>query len=116
ALGNREGKAPIRYLGRFFYSWGQSDVEVPPGPVRVEVWKGLEYTPQSISTRVDQGQTKSLETVLSDDVSADKLGYYSGDSHLHFRRQTDVDDQLLFDLMEAEDVHFASILAYNEPA
>ena len=27
--GNREGKAPIRYLGRFFYSSGQVAVDVP---------------------------------------------------------------------------------------
>jgi hypothetical protein len=28
-LGNREGKAPIRFLGRFFYSWGNFEVDVP---------------------------------------------------------------------------------------
>ena len=43
-------------------------------------------------------------------------GYFSGDSHLHFRRQDAADDQKIFDLLEAEDIHFASILAYNEPA
>ncbi len=29
--GNRQGKAPIRYLGRFFYSSGEIDVAVPAG-------------------------------------------------------------------------------------
>ena len=46
----------------------------------------------------------------------EQLGYYSGDSHLHFPRQTEADDQVIFDLLEAEDMHFGSVLAYNEPA
>ena len=29
--GNREGKAPIRYLGRFFYTTGEIEVAVPAG-------------------------------------------------------------------------------------
>jgi putative membrane-bound dehydrogenase-like protein len=116
ALGNRVGKAPIRYLGRFFYSWGQNEVEVPPGPVRVEVWKGLEYRPQVVTSRVGKDEALAVEVTLTRDASIAKSGYYSGDSHLHFPRQTDVDDQTIFDLLEAEDIHFGSILAYNEPA
>src|SRR5438874_11063621 len=46
AWGNRPEKAPYRYVGRFFYSWGDEKVAVPAGGVRVEVWKGLEYAPQ----------------------------------------------------------------------
>jgi putative membrane-bound dehydrogenase-like protein len=115
-LGNREGKAPIRYLGRFFYSWGSCEVEVPPGAVRVEVWKGLEYKPQVLTAKVAAGKTQSLDIKLSNEVALSKSGYFPGDSHLHFRRQTDADDQAILDLMEAEDVRFGSILAYNEPA
>ncbi|HUE16913.1 MAG TPA: PVC-type heme-binding CxxCH protein [Planctomycetaceae bacterium] len=116
ALGNRLGKAPIRYVGRFFYSWGQSEVDVPPGPVRVEVWKGLEYRPQVVTAHIANGETHSLVATLSSDASIAKAGYYSGDSHIHISRQTDADDQTILDLLEAEDIHFASILAYNEPA
>jgi putative membrane-bound dehydrogenase-like protein len=115
-LGNREGKAPVRYLGRFFYSWGTFEVEVPPGKVRVEAWKGLEYQPRAITTLIRKEKNLTLTLPLSNDVKLSKSGYYSGDSHLHFRRKTDADDQTILDLMEAEDVRFASILAYNEPA
>src|SRR5262245_36861634 len=34
--GNRPEKAPYRYVGRFFYTWGEATVAVPAGPVRVE--------------------------------------------------------------------------------
>ena len=43
------------------------------------------------------------------------LGYDSGDPHLHFPRKTEADDDVIFDLLEAEDIQFGSILAYNEP-
>jgi len=115
-MGNREGKAPIRYLGRFFYSWGDFEIELPPGAARVEVWKGLEYRPEVASTTIDTGQDKSLEIKLTNETGLALDGYAPGDSHLHFRRQTDADDQAILDLMEAEDIRYGSILAYNEPA
>jgi putative membrane-bound dehydrogenase-like protein len=116
ALGNRVGKAPIRYLGRFFYSWGQDGIDVPPGPVRVEVWKGLEYRPESVSVSIAKDETREVALTLTSDAGIAKAAYYAGDSHVHLRRQDDADDQTIFDLLQAEDIHFASILAYNEPA
>ncbi len=44
------------------------------------------------------------------------FGYHAGDLHLHFDRKTDDDDQVIFDLLEAEGLQFGSFLAYNEPA
>ncbi len=67
-LGNREGKAPIRYLGRFFYSWGDFEIDLPPGAARVEVWKGLEYRPEVASTTIATGQDKSLEIKLTNET------------------------------------------------
>jgi putative membrane-bound dehydrogenase-like protein len=116
ALGNRVGKAPIRYLGRFFYSWGQNEIDVPPGAVRVEVWKGLEYRPESVNFSIAKDETRELAVALKSDPGIAKAGYSSGDSHVHLRRQDDADDQTIFDLLQAENIHFASILAYNEPA
>ena len=58
--GNREGKAPIRYLGRFFYTTGEVEVAVPAGKVRVEAWKGFEYRPVVKSVEVAAGQTKPV--------------------------------------------------------
>src|SRR5438445_789793 len=44
------------------------------------------------------------------------LGYDPGDLHVHVKRATDADDRILFDLMAAEEIRFAGLLAYNEPA
>ena len=49
-------------------------------------------------------------------VDMKALGHHSGDPHLHFTRRDDADDRVILDLMEAEDIRYGSILAYNEPA
>ena len=114
--GNREGKAPIRYLGRFFYSTGKVELAVLAGSVRVEVWKGFEYAPIAKNVEVIAGEIKQVSIELERTVPMAAHGYYSGDPHLHFPRQTKADDRVILDLLEAEDIHFGSILAYNEPA
>jgi putative membrane-bound dehydrogenase-like protein len=114
--GNRSGKAPYRYYGRFFYMTGEVDVEVPTGPVRIEVAKGFEYHPASLSCKVLPKQTTRVEMALTRMLPASELGYASGDLHLHFPRRTEDDDAVIFDLMAAEDIRFGAVLAYNEPA
>jgi putative membrane-bound dehydrogenase-like protein len=116
AWGNRPEKAPIRYLGRSFYCTGEAIVEVPPGPARVEVWKGLEYRPESATVQVHPGATERLEIGLSHAVDMPGVGLYSGDTHVHIARISAEDDRTILDLMEAEDIHHATMLAYNEPA
>ncbi|MDG1893337.1 MAG: hypothetical protein P8J37_00355 [Fuerstiella sp.] len=114
--GNRQGKAPVRYLGRFFYSNGTASVQVPAGTVRLEIWKGFEYEPVTLTTHVTVGQEKDVTLQLSKTVPMDQYGYWSGDPHIHIQRLDDIDDQRILGLMQAEDIHYGSILAYNEPA
>ena len=114
--GNRQGKGPFRYLGRFFYTLGESEVVVPAGRVRIEVWKGFEYAPVLRQVIVAAGETAAVSIELERDTPMSAMGYYSGDPHLHFPRKSEADDQTILDLLEAEDIQFGSILAYNEPA
>ena len=113
--GNRLGKGPFRYYGRFFYSTGRSTVRVPAGQARVEVWKGFEFRPQHHTVEIVAGKTAEARIVLQQPVSMSQLGYYSGDPHIHITRASEEDDNLLLDLMEAEDIHFGALLAYNDP-
>src|SRR5262245_52540888 len=116
AWGNRAEKAPYRYIGRFFYTWGEATVPGPAGPVRVEVWKGLEYAPQTLTTLVPAGATRDVRLTLERAVPMAAHGYYAGDPHLHFPRQGERDEETTLDLLEAEDVRYGSVLGYNEPA
>ena len=114
--GNRPGKAPIRYLGRFFYSTGSGAVDVPSGTVRIEVWKGFEYRPTQATVEVRSGQTRKLELKLAKPADVTELGYWSGDPHIHIPRHDVRDEQRALQLLQAEDIHFGTLLAYNEPA
>ena len=111
--GNRPGKAPIRYFGRFFYTTGQFEISVPPGSVRVEVWKGFEFAPQQLELNVKPKGEKQVRLRLKRSVNMSGMGWYSGDTHLHFDRLTDADDRAILDLMAAEDVRYGSVLCYN---
>jgi putative membrane-bound dehydrogenase-like protein len=114
--GNRTGKAPVRYLGHFFYSNGTVVVRVPPGPTRVEVWKGPEFQPWSVVADVRPGEERTIGIGLRRKAQMAAFGYDSGDPHMHFPRRSDEDDALVFDLLEAEDIRYGALLGYNEPA
>ena len=114
--GNRKGKAPFRYFGRFFYSTGQTTVRVPNGPVRVEVWRGFDYRPATYATTVLAGTARTIEIVLEQELPPESHGYFSGDPHVHVPRISEQDDAAIFDLVQAEDIRYTTLLGYNEPA
>ena len=113
--GNRPGVPPIRYYGNFFYCSGDVTIKVPAGAVRVEAWKGFEYRPAVVATQIASDETRTVELTLEQTAPMRPHGYYAGDPHLHFSREEPADDELIFDLMEANGIHFGSILAYNDP-
>jgi putative membrane-bound dehydrogenase-like protein len=113
--GNRQGKAPIRYLGHYFYSSGKATVAVPAGAVRVEVWKGFEYRPTTLTTQVSAGKMRRVELTLEKSAAMSDEGYWSGDPHIHIQRFDAADEKRILDLLAAEDIHFGTTLAYNDP-
>lgn len=114
-LGNRQGKGPIRYYGWFFYSSGEFRVDVPAGPVRIEVWKGYEFRPQRLTVLAVAGKPTKTTIQLERAAPMAELGYYSGDTHLHLNRRNAEDDQRALDLLAAEDVQYGFVLAMNDP-
>lgn len=111
--GNRRGKAPVRYLGRFFYSDGTTSLKVPPGQIRIEVWKGFEHEPVTKTIAALPSKEHQVEVKLRRTVSAADLGYYSGDTHLHLERASEAHENDIFNLLEAEDVRYGGVLCYN---
>jgi hypothetical protein len=112
--GNREGKAPIRYFGRFFYTTGGCQVRVPPGECRIEASRGLEYAPVTVTVHASTEHTTNVLIELKQTIDAREFGYYSGDPHLHFPRLSDADDDPIFALLSAELVRFGIVMCYNE--
>lgn len=114
--GNRQGKAPIRYFGRFFYSPGESTVKLPAGTSRVEVWKGFEYRPEKMIVRLRPDENREIQLRLRRTSDMRGAGYWSGDPHIHIPRRTEEDEADILGLMKAEGIHYGTILAYNDPA
>lgn len=115
-LGNRRGKGPFRYVGWPFYTTGQFSVQVPVGQVKIEVFKGFEYSPVSESVSIQDGETRFVEIALSRSINIEDFGYVGGDTHIHLDRITDEDDERILDLMQAEDIRHGSILCMNDPS
>lgn len=116
AWGNRRATGPFRYTGRFFYTTGEVGVEVPVGRTTIEVWKGYDHPPRSVTVTLAAGESKAMEVRLRRGVDMAAEGYFAGDSHLHFPRRTPSDIEPVFDLMAAEDFHYGVLLGYNHPA
>lgn len=113
--GNRPGKGPFRYFGRFFYSPGSTTVDVPRGRVRIEGWKGFEFRPLVQTITVEAGRTIRVTLTLARAATQAEIGYSSGDTHLHLPRTTQADDDVIFTLLAAEDIHHGFTLGYNDP-
>jgi hypothetical protein len=112
-MGNRTGMGPFRYWGHFFYSPGESVVEVPAGEVRIEIWKGLEYTPLTITRKVIRSETSEAVLELHNSARLADSGYIAGESHFHLPRRTPTDDEAIFPLLAAEDLRFGATFVCN---
>jgi hypothetical protein len=112
--GNRLGMGPFRYYGWFFYSSGEFEVVVPPGPTRIEVWKGFEYRPIAETLTTTAGKISEARIELERVAPMSDEGYYSGDTHIHLPRRDGKDDERALDLMACEDIGVGYLLSANE--
>ena len=110
-----ESHSPSRYWGWYFYTTGQFTVEVPAGATRIEVWKGMEYHPEAITINARANETRKATVELKHTLKMHQLNYFGGDTHIHFFRRNEEDDARALDLVSAEDIRYAFILAMNIP-
>ena len=111
--GNRH-KGPIRFrkLNYYFFSDGSFSVKVPPGTCTVEIRKGYEYTPTLQTFHLEKGETLAATIHLKRWIDMAKEGWYSGDTHIHFERDGNNDEELLT-LTSARDIRYAFSLSMN---
>ncbi len=72
-------------LGGMAYAYvdGKFQIELPVGPVYVEIVKGFEYRPVRKKLEIKKGQ-RTLKLQIRRWTDMNELGYYSGDTHVHF--------------------------------
>lgn len=90
---------------KLFYTPGRSKVPVPAGKTEILVEKGFEYTPVELTVDVPAEGKAAVEVVISRWINMKKLGWYSGDPHVHFRRTRKEDSANFLEILKAEDVN-----------
>ena len=109
-------RAERRIEHGYFHSAGGAAIEVPAGPVTLEVTRGLEYRPVRRTLAVAAGETRQEGVALERIADWPARGWWSGDLHVHMNyggayRATPL---TLRAMAEAEDLHVVFNLVVNK--
>lgn len=88
----------VGYGSPFFYADGSFEVNVPSGPLEVTVERGIEYTPLTEMLDVPSSGILKVDLKIGRWINLAQLGWYSGNTHVHYREtETRPDDRLRLD-------------------
>jgi hypothetical protein len=99
----------------YFYSAGNSRIDLPAGKYKVRVLKATEYHVLDHEIEVAAGRTVDLEVKLTRWVDMPAGGWYSAESHMHIPRPLKELNPIISKWMQAEDLHVANLLEYGGP-
>lgn len=89
-------------------------MRLPVGKWRLAVARGIEYQPVFEEFEVAPGKTLSRKVLMQRWVDMPKLGWYSGDDHVHMVRMTPDQNEFLMTWARAEDVHVLNTLRMGD--
>jgi hypothetical protein len=100
----------------YFHTSGESEVEVPEGPLDVEAVRGFEYRPAAVMVDVRPGDVATAVLHLDRLVDLPAMGWYSGDTHLHDLHQGrfGLTHEQFFLQLVAEDLHVSNPLIHMD--
>jgi len=78
-----------------FYTDGEFTVDVPTGFTTIAVERGTEYEPLETTIRVDFGQPTELTLPLRRWTRLPEMGWYPGNTHIHYDEHEDRPDERL---------------------
>jgi len=111
---NRKANLPGRLGGRWWCVPEPFDMDLAPGQYELAIRRGVEHVPvyDSITIGADELIEKTYEPKRWVDMR--KLGWYSGDDHVHCRIQNDEDANRLMAWAQAEDIHVTNVLKMGD--
>jgi hypothetical protein len=89
-------------------------IRLPAGKWRLAVAHGPEFVPYSEEFEAPAGGTLKRSVRLKRWVDMPRLGWYSGDDHVHYPRMKPEQNEFLLTWARAEDVHVANILRMGD--
>ncbi len=87
-------------------------ITLPPGKWRLAVMRGFEYAPVYEEITIAPGQAVDRDVPLARWVDMAKLGWYSGDPHVHSWRVAPLHDKYVITFAKAMDVHMTCTMNY----
>ncbi len=112
--GRRRAIIPGPVEGDYWCVTGPFDMEVAPGEWKVLVRRGVEHAPAAATVTVESGQTTRLTLRPPRWVDMRRLGWFSGDDHVHCRILDDQDAANLMAYARAEDVHVVNVVKMGD--
>ena len=102
-------------LGEYFWCVAEPfSMSVPPGEYEITISRGAEHIPVRDSFTVKSAQLLEKSYEPQRWVDMRKLGWYSGDDHVHGQILSDDDAERLMTWVQAEDIHVANIVKMGD--
>lgn len=89
-------------------------IRLPAGKWRLAIAHGPEFVPYSEEFDVASGGTLARKVRLKRWVDMPRMGWYSGDDHVHYPRMKPDQNEFLLTWARAEDIHVANILRMGD--
>jgi hypothetical protein len=114
ASGRRGGNLPGKLGGYYWCVPGPFDMTVPPGEWEIAVRRGVEHVAAFDTFTVKPGEVVDKTYTPRRWIDMRKLGWYSGDDHVHCQILSDADAQRLMTYAQAEDLHLANVVKMGD--
>ena len=105
---------PGRLRGEYWCVPGPFEMALPPGEWEIAVRRGLEHLPLFDTITLKPGEAAQRTYRPRRWVDMRKLGWFSGDDHVHFRLLSDEDAQRLMTWVQAEDLYLANVVEMGD--
>ena len=110
----RNLQVPGRMRGDYWVVPGPTDVELPAGEWELTARRGVEHLSARETFKIEPGQTLARTLTIARWVDMRKMGWYSGDDHVHCQMLSDDDAQRLMTYAQAEDVHLVNVVKMGD--
>ncbi len=116
--GHNSSQRPANIPGRQGGMWwcvpGPLDMTLPPGEYEIAIRRGIEHTPLFESFTIKSGEVTDKTYRPKRWIDMRKLGWFSGDDHVHGQILSDDDAARLMAWLVAEDVHLGNIVKMGD--
>ncbi|MHC4474736.1 MAG: CehA/McbA family metallohydrolase [Planctomycetota bacterium] len=112
--GRRHVVFPEHLAGSYWCVPEPLDMMLPPGEWEIAIRRGLEHVPIVDAFTIESGRTIEKTYRPRRWVDMRKLGWYSGDDHVHCQILSDKDAKELMAWTKAEDLHVANIVKMGD--